>query len=61
MRTSLSLAPCGRACADFISGYAPLTIHWSAGGLWANPLYTSLFGTMAAIGQFRKQWQLAGM
>jgi hypothetical protein len=49
------------ASADFISGYAPLTIHWSAGGLWANPLYTSLFGTMAAIGQWRKQWQLAGM
>ncbi len=39
-------------------GYAPLTMHWSTiGGLWTNPLYTAVFGTLAAVGQLRTQWQ----
>ena len=41
-------------------GYAPLTMHWSAiGGLWTNPLITAFFGTMAAAGQWKTQWDKA--
>ncbi|KAK4684409.1 hypothetical protein P7C73_g5772, partial [Tremellales sp. Uapishka_1] len=40
------------------AGYAPLTVHWSTpGGLWTNPLFTSVFGSMAAVGQLQAEWR----
>ncbi len=39
-------------------GYAPLTIHWSLpNGLWSNPAWTGIFGTLACFSGIRRQWR----
>ena len=45
---------------DLVSniGYAPLTIHWSLySGLWTNPAWTGVFGTMACLAGIRRGWR----
>jgi len=39
-------------------GYLPLTVHWSLEkGIFSNPAWVGLFGTIAAIAQLRAGWK----
>ncbi|GMK53722.1 hypothetical protein CspeluHIS016_0103080 [Cutaneotrichosporon spelunceum] len=37
--------------------WIPLTLHWSFGGLWENPLITSAIGTIVSLGKLNIAWE----
>ncbi|BEI90990.1 uncharacterized protein CcaverHIS019_0310600 [Cutaneotrichosporon cavernicola] len=36
--------------------WIPLTIHWSIGGLWENPLITAAIGSVVSVGKLNTAW-----
>lgn len=41
------------------SAWIPLTLHWSLGGLWVNPLITAAIGTVVSVGKLNNAWAAA--
>ena len=39
--------------------YTPLMIHWAVGGLWTNPLITSIIGLVPVYGKLHRAWRNA--
>lgn len=44
---------------DSFRGYTPLMIHWAVGGLWTNPLITSIIGLVPVYGKLHRAWRNA--
>lgn len=42
------------------TGYTPLLLHWAiSGGLWTNPLITSIFGMVPVYAKLHRAWRNA--
>ncbi|KLT41164.1 hypothetical protein CC85DRAFT_276478 [Cutaneotrichosporon oleaginosum] len=39
--------------------WIPLTVHWSFGGLWENPLITAAIGAVVSVGKLNNAWAAA--